>query len=283
MSEQTIANKLGPAFKEFAQRIKHYTQLFVLTGAGISAESGIPVYRDRSGKWQRSDPIQHQEFLSQPEKRKRYWARSMVGWRHVSQAKPTAGHLTLANLETTGRLSQLVTQNVDGLHQKAGSTKVIDLHGRLSEVICLDCAQTTSRAALQTRLESLNPDLTNYVAALLPDGDVDIDDYDLNKVIVPKCDSCGGILKPEVVFFGDNVPRARVEKATNALDRSDAMLVVGSSLQVFSGYRFCKQAAKSNTPIFCINLGHTRADDLFSAKLDMDAQQALIQLFEQQP
>ena len=279
MNQQISGLEQDPAFEEFAQQIKKYSALFVLTGAGISADSGIPVYRDQSGNWQRSDPIQHQEFLTQSKKRKRYWARSMVGWKYVNQANPNQGHFALAKLEAAGRLSLLVTQNVDGLHQRSGSQNVIDLHGKLGEVICLECNQTITRAELQIRLESLNPELADYVAAFLPDGDSNIDDYDLDRVKVPECENCGGTLKPDVVFFGDNVPKQRVAKAKNALHQSDAMLTVGSSLQVFSGYRFCKLAAELKKPIFCVNQGLTRADDLFTNKLDMDTSTALTKLF----
>ena len=266
-------------FEKFQQGIKPYTQIFALTGAGLSADSGIPVYRNHAGNWQRSDPIQHQEFLTQLDKRKRYWARSMLGWKYVTQAKPNPGHIALTKLEATRRLSLLVTQNVDGLHQRSGSHKVIDLHGSLNNVICLKCKAVTKRADLQIQLESLNPELAHYVAAMLPDGDANIDDYDPDQVTVPDCKSCGGVLKPDVVFFGDNVPKQRVAIAKEALLQSDAMLVVGSSLQVFSGYRFCKFAVELGKPIFCINQGLTRADELFEMKLTMDTSSALTRLF----
>jgi len=266
-------------FEKFQQSIKPYTRIFVLTGAGLSADSGITVYRNYAGNWQRSDPIQHQEFLTQPNKRKRYWARSMLGWKYITQAEPNPGHFALTKLEASGRLSLLVTQNVDGLHQRSSSRRVVDLHGNLSDVICLQCETSTKRADIQIRLESLNPELASFVANMLPDGDADIDDYDLSQVTVPDCKTCGGILKPDVVFFGDNVPKQRVVLAKEALRQSDAMLVVGSSLQVFSGYRFCKFAVEFGKPIFCINQGLTRADELFELKLNMDTSSALTRLF----
>lgn len=253
-------------------------RIFVLSGAGISANSGIPTYRDHRGRWQRSDPIKHLEFLHQPLKRQRYWARSMVGWQHVQLAKPNVGHIGLATLESFGQTELLVTQNVDGLHQRAGSRDVIDLHGRLDRVVCLDCEQPTSRADMQAELEAANPALVDFCAQVLPDGDADIDDYEMSGVEVPACMHCGGILKPDVVFFGDNVPRERVERAMQALERADAVLVVGSSLQVYSGYRFCRAAAERDVPIACINFGSTRADGLFSLKLEMDCGEAMQKL-----
>lgn len=252
--------------------------IFVLTGAGVSAASGIPTYRDHLGNWQRSDPIKHLDFLQKPIQRKRYWARSMVGWKHVCAAQPNSSHCGLAKLEAENRIQTLVTQNVDGLHQLAGSSMVVDLHGRLDKVVCLDCQATSSRADLQQRLEIVNPALVNFVATLLPDGDADIDDYDMNSVVVPNCLQCSGTLKPDVVFFGDNVPKARVQEAMNSLSSSDGMLVVGSSLQVYSGFRFCKAASENSIPIACINQGLTRADNLISIKLVMDCNEAFQRL-----
>lgn len=252
--------------------------IFVLTGAGISAESGIPTYRDHQGNWQRSDPIQHLEFLEQTSKRQRYWARSMVGWKHLQAAQPNRTHIGLAKWESIQKISLLVTQNVDGLHQRAGSRKVLDLHGRLSEVRCLGCDAVSSRDEMQTRLETVNPDLANFVAGYLPDGDADIDDYDMSSVKIPTCIGCGGVLKPDVVFFGGAVPKPSVEKAFAALSQSDAVLVIGSSLAVFSGFRFCRKAAETGVPIACINQGKTRADDLFSIKVEMAASDAISQL-----
>lgn len=262
-------------FKEFMVQGR---TLMVLTGAGVSAPSGIPTYRDDEGQWKRSDPIQHQEFLNQKEKRQRYWARSLVGWKNVAAAKPNDCHVQLARLESEGRLTGLVTQNVDGLHQAAGQTNVIDLHGRLDQVVCLKCDDLSDRAMLQQQLESLNPELSNYAARSLPDGDADIDDFNMASVLVPDCTKCGGMLKPHVVFFGDNVPTTRVTLAMNTLDRADALLVVGSSLQVYSGYRFCKAAANQGKPIICINKGLTRADPLISIKIEMDAAPALSEI-----
>ena len=252
--------------------------ILVLTGAGISASSGIPTYRDHQGNWQRSAPIQHNEFIAQKEKRQRYWARSLIGWEHVVRAKPNAAHFELARWEKTSRINLLVTQNVDSLHQRAGSENVVDLHGRLSDVVCMHCGDRTSRADLQETLIEDNPELTSFAARALPDGDADIDDYDMSTVVLPDCQKCGGMLKPDVVFFGDNVPNERVDMIYSALDKADLLLVIGSSLRVYSGYRFCKKAVELKVPIACINQGETRADELFDIKVKMAAGEALSQI-----
>ena len=241
-----------------------------ITGAGVSLASGIPTYRDNAGKWKRSDPIKHQEFINDIQMRQRYWARSMVGWRAVANAQPNCAHKALARLEQRGFINTIVTQNVDGLHNIAGSKEVIDLHGRLDEVICMKCSNKSSRALLQPRLNSLNPRLNSYVAQILPDGDASIDDYAMETIKIPECLNCGGILKPDVVFFGDNVPKARVKKAMSSLKSAGGLLLIGSSLQVYSGYRFCKAAAEWGVPIGCINPGVTRADEMLTYKWNHD-------------
>ena len=213
----------------FAER---HPRLLVLTGAGLSTGSGIPAYRDRAGQWRRSAPIQHRDFLASHAVRQRYWARSLVGWRSFGRAQPNRGHRALAALEARGRVELLVTQNVDGLHQRAGSHEAVDLHGRVDRVICLHCGAVEKRAELQARLERDNPALVDWVAAAGPDGDADVEGFDTGAVTVPDCERCGGALKPDVVFFGDSVPRQRVEQAMAALARADALLVVGSSLMV---------------------------------------------------
>lgn len=215
-------------------------------------------------------PIQHADFISKQRSRQRYWARSMVGWQLMDRAEPNPAHRALARLEERQLLAQLVTQNVDTLHQQAGSNGVIALHGRVDQVICLQCHGVFSRADLQSILTRDNPGLHEYAARALPDGDADIDDYDMTSVKVPVCDLCGGTLKPNVVFFGDSVPKRRVDQCVASLNASDALLVVGSSLQVYSGYRFCQLAAEQGKPIYCINLGETRADHLFVEKLEAD-------------
>ncbi len=261
------------------QFLNDHPRLTVLTGAGCSLASGIPTYRDQAGIWQRNIPIQHQDFINRHSTRQRYWARSLVGWNTVSRAQPNAAHRALSRLEKQGQVCQVITQNVDGLHQRAGSQRVIDLHGRLDRVICLHCPAQYSRAGLQQRLARDNPGLVDYLSRTLarpgPDGDADIDSQDLSAVVVPHCDHCGGILKPDVVFFGANVPKQRVQQAMEALRTSDALLVVGSSLMVFSGFRFCRQAQAWNQPIAIVNQGLTRADNLARLKIDADCTRVL--------
>lgn len=248
--------------------IDDHPRLFVLTGAGCSTDAGIPDYRDRDGRWKRPQPVTWQAFVASATTRRRYWARSLAGWPAVGRARPAAAHRALASLERDGRLAGLVTQNVDRLHQRAGHRDVIDLHGRLDRVICLDCAHTIDRAAWQQRLVGDNPAWCASAARLAPDGDADLGDADYDSFDVPACPACGGIVKPDVVFFGESVPRERIERAQRWLDSADAMLVVGSSLMVHSGYRFVQAAARRNLPVVSLNLGVTRADDLLTLKLD---------------
>jgi NAD-dependent SIR2 family protein deacetylase len=247
--------------------VQRYPRLFVLTGAGISTDSGIPGYRDDDGAWKRSPPITLQEFLGTQAMRQRYWARSMVGWPVVAQAQPNAAHTALARLEAAGHVPTLVTQNVDGLHQRAGSRDVIELHGGINGVTCLDCGMQHSRAAIQQTLEADNPALIDVTAETAADGDAHLEWHDLGGFHIPRCPNCGGMLKPAVVFFGESVPKERVDAASQALESADAMLVVGSSLMVYSGYRFCVWAQKLNKPVVAINLGRTRADPLLSLKI----------------
>jgi NAD-dependent SIR2 family protein deacetylase len=240
----------------------------VLTGAGCSTDSGIPDYRDEAGEWKRATrPIMIQEFMTGERARKRYWARSLVGFRRMRGARPNDAHDALARLESRGRVVQLVTQNVDGLHQAAGSRNVIDLHGRIDVVRCLQCERRMSREHLQSEMERRNPTFATLDALEAPDGDADLEGARFERFDVPACDACGGLLKPDVVFFGENVPRDRVHQAMAALDVSDAMLVVGSSLMVYSGYRFVKAMADLGKPIAAINLGRTRADELLALKV----------------
>jgi len=248
--------------EHFCEALSRALPALVLTGAGISAGTGIPTYRDSEGRWLRSEPIKHQEFLTEAQKRQRYWGRSMLGWPGVRDARPSAAHRSLARLESRGFATQIVTQNVDRLHQRAGSHSVIDLHGRLDRVKCLACGADSCREALQARLEQLNPGLCGQRGALRPDGDADLSDAAVNSVRVPDCEACGGVLMPDVVFFGGNVPGERVQSCRRALEASRSLLVVGSSLQVYSGFRFCRWASERGLPIFLINPGQTRADDL---------------------
>ena len=243
--------------------------LLVLTGAGISTDSGIPDYRG-PGSPNRT-PMTYQEFVAGPQAQRRYWARSHLGWQRMGRAVPNAGHHSVAALEAQGRSTLTITQNVDGLHEAAGSRQLCALHGRVADVICLGCRSVTSRAALAQRLDELNPGWLEAHAAVAsrPDGDVDLEDT--AGFVVPPCDGCGGVLKPDVVFFGENVPKPRVERcyaAVEALaDCDGALLVLGSSLTVMSGFRFVRTAAKLGVPVVIVNRGTTRADDLATVKL----------------
>lgn len=252
-------------------------RLVVLTGAGCSTESGIPDYRSPRAV-PRSRPIQYLEFVRRPELRRRYWARSMAGWPAIAGARPNPAHRALAALEAAGRLDALITQNVDRLHQAAGSRRVIELHGALHEVRCLDCGDVTDRQALQARLRALNPGWAAGGAAPAPDGDAAVASDALAGFRVPACEACGGVLKPRVVFFGESVPRPVVERAFAAVDAADALLVVGSSLAVWSGLRFVRRAAEQGLPIGLVNLGPTRADALATVRVEARAGQVLPRL-----
>jgi NAD-dependent SIR2 family protein deacetylase len=248
----------------------------VLTGAGCSTGSGIPDYRDADGEWKRvARPVTLQAFLGDEHARKRYWARSVVGWKRMRAARPNEAHRALAALEHAGRIEQLVTQNVDGLHQAAGSRNVIDLHGRVDVVRCMRCTVQLPRAYVQSALVALNPGFADFVAADAPDGDAELEGVDFAAFEVPSCRECAGLLKPDVVFFGESVPRDRVSRAMGALERSDAMLVVGSSLMVYSGFRFARRMAELGKPIAAVNLGRTRADELLALKVEERCADAL--------
>ncbi len=257
------------------QFIGAHSRLFVLTGAGCSTESGIPDYRDRDGQWKRAPPVTYTAFMHEPATRQRYWARSMIGWRRFGSAQPNATHRALAQLERRGQVELLVTQNVDRLHQRAGSQNVVDLHGRLDRVRCMTCGQYSARAAFQQRLLARNPAWAWLDAADAPDGDADLEGHDFSRFDVPACPRCDGIMKPDVVFFGENVPRDRVDAATRAWQAANAVLVVGSSLMVYSGYRFVHAAAQAGKPIAAVTLGHTRADPLLTLKVDTRSSDAL--------
>ena len=246
---------------------RSWARLVVLTGAGCSTDSGIPDYRDGSGNWKRKPPVQQREFVESHAVRQRYWARSLVGWRHFSRAAPNAAHRALARLEAAGRVRHLITQNVDGLHQQAGSLAVTDLHGRLDEVQCLGCGTRFARAEMQWLLEERNPEWRQLQAGHAPDGDADLERHDFTRFDVPACATCGGVLKPAVVFFGDSIPAERSREAVAEVERADALLVVGSSLMVWSGYRLVRAAAEAAKPVAALNLGVTRADALLGLKL----------------
>lgn len=255
--------------------IAAHHRIVLITGAGCSTGSGIPDYRDAGGAWKRPPPVNFQPFINQAATRRRYWARSLVGWPRFARARPNAVHQALAALQRSGRVQALVTQNVDGLHQAAGSTGVIDLHGRLDAVVCLGCGARGARAAFQQALVAANPAWADLPAGLAPDGDADLDEVDFSGFQVPACAHCGGLLKPDVVFFGESVPRARVETVHAHVAAADAVLVVGSSLMVWSGMRFVQTAAAAGLPLAAVNRGHTRADPLLQLKVDADCAAAL--------
>ena len=252
--------------------------IVVLTGAGTSVASGIPTYRDALGTWHAATPITHDEFLRQASRRQRYWTRSMLGWPGVRDAQPNAAHVALCQLETMGKIGLLITQNVDRLHQRAGSSKVVDLHGRLDRVQCLDCSHYYARQQVQAQLERENPWLNKTGTAPRPDGDADVPQEWVKRLSVPTCTNCAGLLKPDVVFFGGTVPKGRVQTCMDAIEASDAILAVGSSLQVFSGYRFCRAAARMGKAVGLINPGITRADELASMKLHAECGPLLAEL-----
>lgn len=252
--------------------------LVVLTGAGLSTDSGIPDYRGPNSPGRL--PMTYQEFVSGPEARQRYWARSHLGWGRMRAADPNAGHVALARLDP----ELLITQNVDGLHEEAGSRRLVALHGRIAEVVCLDCRTTSPRTRLQARLTELNPGYADRHADVVtrPDGDVELDDT--SGFVVPGCPDCGGVLKPDVVFFGENVPAPRVERCYAAVDvlaeNGGVLLVAGSSLTVMSGFRFVRRAARAGTPVVIVNRGATRGDDLATYKLDVGCSEFLTALAE---
>ncbi|HJS04457.1 MAG TPA: NAD-dependent protein deacetylase [Variovorax sp.] len=263
---------------DFAAR---HPRLFVLTGAGCSTDSGIPDYRDVNGDWKQPAPVTLQAFTGDELTRRRYWARSLVGWPTMATARPGASHRALARLEASGRVGLLLTQNVDGLHDAAGSRQTIDLHGRIDTVRCLGCETRTPRAEMQQSLLARNPAWAALEARAAPDGDADVDDRDFASFDVPACSICGGMLKPDVVFFGESVPRERVQAAYAALSEADAVLVAGSSLMVYSGFRFVQAAVAAGKPVAAVNLGRTRADDLLALKVAQPVGEALTALADQ--
>ena len=260
---------------DFAREKLAGLKLLALTGAGLSTDSGIPDYRGK-GRVARH-PMTFDDFVGSKESQVRYWARSYIGWNRIAQAEPNLGHKALATAESSGKIFQIITQNVDQLHQKAGSTKVIDLHGRLDQVRCLSCGNSFSRTEMDQLLAQLNPNVDRTGDfEFTPDGDAEVEaSADFR---IPDCHICQGVLKPDVVFFGESVPNFTVEKAMKALDEADALLVAGTSLTVNSGLRFARRAARSNKPIVIVNLGPTKADELASAKIDANTSLALERL-----
>ena len=253
------------------QELLEHRPWLALTGAGISAASGIPTYRDHDGRWLGSQPIQHQEFIENPEKRRRYWSRSVLGWPRVGEANPNETHTALTRLQHAGLLRGVITQNVDRLHQRAGSDNVIDLHGRLDKVRCLNCSALFSRAEIQNWLERHNalPDI--HSVTVRPDGDADLPTTFIDNFVVPDCTFCNGVLMPDVVFFGGTVPRDTTQACFDLIDASNGLMVIGTSLSVFSGLRLCRYAAKQKKRLIILNQGPTRADDLYHEKYAGDA------------
>ncbi|CRM11204.1 MULTISPECIES: NAD-dependent protein deacetylase [Pseudomonas] len=253
----------------------------VLTGAGISTSSGIPDYRDSEGVRRGKAPMMYQEFLATPQARRRYWARAMLGWPRVRIAQPNKAHLALATLQHRERISGLITQNVDTLHDQAGSDEVIELHGSLHRVLCLDCLQRSERDVIQHVMEIENPYLAGVDAVQAPDGDTLLDPAFEERFQVPRCPHCNGErLKPDVVFFGENVAPPTASKAMAAVEHAEGLLVVGSSLMAYSAFRLCKAMVEQGKPVIAINLGKTRGDELLQVKIEASCERLLPLLVE---
>ncbi|MFE9685137.1 NAD-dependent protein deacetylase [Streptomyces sp. NPDC006285] len=249
--------------------------VLVLSGAGISTESGIPDYRGEGGSLSRHTPMTYQDFTGGPGARRRYWARSHLGWRTFGRARPNAGHRAVAALGRRGLLAGVITQNVDGLHQAAGSADVVELHGALDRVVCLGCGARSPRRELARRLEEANAGFEPVAAALNPDGDADLTDEQVEGFRVVPCTLCGGILKPDVVFFGETVPAARVEHCRELVREATSLLILGSSLTVMSGLRFVRQAAQAGKPVLIVNRDPTRGDEYAVTRVALPLGQTL--------
>lgn len=258
-----------------AEFLVRYPNALVLTGAGLSTASGIPDYRDRDGVRRGKQPIQGPEFRKSLAVQRRYWARSMVGYPALAQAAPNPGHKAIAAFEASGKIGSVLTQNVDGLHQQAGSRSVLELHGNIHAVACMSCRAQFTRELIQQQLEDKNPGIADANASPLPDGDAQLEPEALEDFELPVCLDCGGALTPDVVFFGDNVPPARTTAALDMMARADALLVIGSSLMVYSGFRFCRMANETGKPIAAVNLGRTRADHLLTLKVEASSERIL--------
>jgi len=252
----------------------------VLSGAGLSTESGIPDYRGASGSLRRHTPMTYQDFVASADGRQRYWARSHVGWRTIARAAPNAGHRAVTTLQAAGFLSGVITQNVDGLHQAAGTADVVDLHGSLDRVICLGCRATSAREDLDRRLRAANPEFEAVATRVNPDGDVELADDVVREFRLVDCVDCAGMLKPDVVFFGENVLPERVRRCYDLVERAGALLVLGSSLTVMSGLRFVRHAARADTPVLIINQGQTRGDSCATVRVDRPLGEALTELVD---
>lgn len=253
--------------------------VLVLSGAGISTDSGIPDYRGPSGAALRKHaPMTFQAFTRDPAARHRYWARSHVGWPTMREAPPNASHEVVAGLEERGAIFGIVTQNVDGLHTRAGSRRVIDLHGRLDRVVCLSCTAVTARDHVAGRLDDANPGWRSRPGLVNPDGDVEVSDEDVARFTMVDCEACGGPLKPDVVYFGENVPKDRVDESYRWVDEAAALLVLGSSLHVYSGRRFVVRAAERGIPVAIVNQGPTKGDDIADIRIDAPLAEVLVRV-----
>ncbi|MGI9539855.1 MAG: NAD-dependent protein deacetylase, partial [Miltoncostaeaceae bacterium] len=255
-----------------------------LTGAGVSTDSGIPDYRGPAGALRHGHtPMTYQEFVGDPDARRRHWARGHVGWRRVAGARPNPAHRAVADLQREGWISGLITQNVDGLHRAAGSHHAVELHGDLGGTVCLDCGVTEPRSRLAERLDALNPGIDGPSPHAAPDGDAHLADETVERFVVADCVACGGVLKPDVVFFGEQVPRDRVDRSMAMVDAASALLVLGSSLAVMSGYRFVIRARRNDTPVAIVNRGETRGDGDATLRIDAGVSEILPLLVEQLP
>lgn len=272
--------ELEQQIRELAGELLRFPAL-VLSGAGISTDSGIPDYRSKESLARNRTPMTFQRFSRSADERRHYWARSHAGWLHMRQVEPNAGHEAVARLEAAGLVTGVLTQNVDGLHQRAGSKEVLELHGSLATVRCLNCGQTEPMRQFQERLAELNPDFSQADARLNPDGDVELEPGQTADFTVADCLNCAGVMKTDVVYFGENVPAARVDRAFQMLADADSVLVLGSSLAVRSGLRFAERAHAGNKPVFIINDGPTRADGIAQLKLEGRLGELLPELLHQ--
>ena len=279
MAEIDRSARAASDLQQIAEVVGRCSRVLVISGAGLSTASGISDYRDQAGVWKRPRPVQHQAFVQHLHWRQRYWARSQLGYPAFAQAQPNDAHGALVELEQRGQVFAVITQNVDRLHQRAGQQRVLDLHGRLDRVRCLDCGRQLERNVVQDWLQRQNPWLNEARFTPAPDGDADIE-LDFSRVKIPHCPDCDGVLKPDVVFFGDAVPKADVERGYRWVEQAQAVLVLGSSLMVYSSFRYVRKAHELGMPVMAINQGKTRADELFSHKADVDCVGGLEKLLD---
>jgi len=263
-----MTTAVAPDLDALAGLLAGARNVLVLTGAGVSTDSGIPDYRGPDGT-RRVTPVHYQEFVRSPDARRRYWARAFVGWQRFAAAAPNDGHRAVARLQGAGALGALITQNVDGLHHAAGSRDVVELHGTLETVVCVGCGQRSPRTAVVERMRSLNPGFRPEAREIRPDGDVVIDELDVARFVIPACPGCDAdLLKPDVVFFGESVPKPRVAQCLQLTDAADVLLVLGSSLRVYSGYRFVRRAAERGAAVAIVTRGPSRGDPEATMRLD---------------